>query len=74
MIDTKEQYEEYGSPISFMYSSDDWGTFWDADIRPTIEALREVAREAKRAEKFNPGYLTPAIMRTVDALPDWLTE
>ena len=52
MIDTKEQYEEYGSSISDTYSADDWGTLWDNDIRPTIEALREVARAAK----WKPDY------------------
>jgi len=84
MIDTKAQYEEYGSSFaSDTYSRDDWGTFWDNDIRPTIEALREVARAGAQLRQVwrDKGHggkeevlAHIEIAKTVDALPDWILE
>jgi len=67
MIETRDQYLDFWA-----------GGYVDTRKRlalaKTFEALRKVARAAKLAEEFNPGYLTPSIMRAIDALPDWLLE
>ena len=68
MIETKEQYErlveigEHGThagAIHLLYAME------------TIEALREVAREAKY---LSPIWKHEGVDKALDALPDWITE
>ena len=73
MIETKEQYDEYNVSRDMEYSRNDWAVLWENDIRPTIEALREVARGAK---DYTWGRTEDAkqLETLVNNLPHWITE
>ncbi len=67
MIDTKEQYEKQMEVIEEYLGTP------GVDARETIEALREVAREANSIYR-DDGGATLTLAEALDALPDWLTE
>ncbi len=47
MIDNNNQYAEYSNKdLRDKWDASSWQWLWDADVRPTIESLRQVARAA----------------------------
>ena len=76
MIDTKEQYEKQMEVIEEYLGTP------GVDARETIEALREVVRDAKQVaalwaqlDAVYPSYDEQRMLNeSLDALPDWLTE
>lgn len=84
MIETLEQYEEYGdNDVRLTWPPHSWAVLWDADIRPTIESLRVVARAAQALsndEESQEGGWGPDVTMLIplraalDALPEWILE
>ena len=71
VIETKEQYEGYQRKIIGVVEN----KYDPTEIWRTIEALREVARAAKKAEGRPIDMAqTQDLHRKLAALPDWLAE
>ena len=73
MIETQEQYEEWREAVEKFPNL----RMWPKDMRAiveTIEALREVAKEAQLASEINFRGVRAEYFWTLNALPEWLLE
>lgn len=73
MIETKEQYEAFkdGQAIRVVVGGREIQVNPRIEMIETIEALREVARQAKL---LAPYHDTQELDEALDALSDWITE
>ncbi len=78
MIDNNNQYAEYSNKDLRDKWDASWQWLWDNDIRPTIESLRQVAREAvSRGHKKGSCLMGIGLCKLCDALdavPAWCLD